>query len=72
MLMHAFWQRKFGGDPAAVGKSMTIDGKPYQIIGVLPATFQFLDRKPQVLLPFQFDRDQDLRRRTSATRGSRA
>ena len=56
MLMHSFWQRKFGGDPAAVGKSMTIDGKPYQIIGVLPERFQFLDRKPQVLLPFQFDR----------------
>jgi predicted permease len=56
MLTYPFWQRKFGGDPAAVGKSLTIDGKPYEVIGVLPATFQFLDRKPQVLLPFQFDR----------------
>ncbi len=56
ILMHSFWQRKFGGDPAAIGKSITIDGKPYQIIGVLPQRFQFLDRQPQVLLPFQFDR----------------
>ena len=56
MLMHSFWQRRFGGDPGAVGKSLTIDGKPHQIVGVLPARFQFLDRKPQVLLPFHFDR----------------
>jgi hypothetical protein len=56
MLMHSLWQRKFGGDPNVVGRSMTIDGKPFEVIGVLPEGFRFLDRKPQLLMPFQFDR----------------
>ena len=56
MLTHGYWQRKLGGDPSAIGKPMNIDGKPHEIIGVLPASFRFLDRRPQVLLPFHFDR----------------
>ena len=56
MLTHGYWQRKFGADPSVVGKAMTIDGKPYEIVGVLPSSFRFLDRRPQVLLPFHFDR----------------
>ncbi|CAN5833976.1 ABC transporter permease [soil metagenome] len=56
MLTHAFWQRKFGNDPSAVGRTLTVNSKPYEIIGVLPASFRFLDENPQVLLPFRFDR----------------
>jgi putative ABC transport system permease protein len=56
VLTNAYWQRKFGSDPAAVGRTLVIDGKPSEIIGVLPAGFRFLDRNPQVLLPFRFNR----------------
>jgi predicted permease len=56
MLTHGYWQRKLGGDPTAIGKVISIDGEPHEVIGVLPASFRFLDRRPQVLLPFQFDR----------------
>jgi predicted permease len=56
MLTHGYWQRKFGGDPSAVGRIITIESKPYQVIGVLPQSFRFLDREPQVLIPFKFDR----------------
>jgi predicted permease len=56
MLTHAFWQRRFGGDPAAVGRMLMVDGKPHEIIGVLPERFRFLDRKPQLLMPFRFNR----------------
>ena len=56
ILTHGYWQRKLGGDSSAIGKPMNIDGKPHEIIGVLPASFRFLDRRPQVLLPFHFDR----------------
>jgi len=56
MLTHGYWMRKLGGDPNAIGKVMTVDGKPHEIVGVLPASFRFLDRKPQVLIPFHFDR----------------
>ena len=56
LLSHAYWQRKFGSDPAIVGKSVVVDGKPREIIGVLPQGFRFLDRSPQLVLPFRFNR----------------
>ena len=56
MLTHAYWQRKFGGDTSVVGRTLMVEGKPNEIVGVLPAGFRFLDRNPQLLLPFRFDR----------------
>ena len=55
MLTHAYWQRKFGGDPAVLGRHVEVDGRPREIIGVLPAGFSFLDNNPQLLLPFRFN-----------------
>ncbi len=56
MLAHGYWQRKFGGDPSVIGRGITIDGRPREIIGVLPASFRFLNNNPQIVLPFRFDR----------------
>jgi predicted permease len=57
MVTYGYWQRKLGGDPSAVGRSITVDGKPRQIIGVLPRNFTFLDMPDiALLLPFQYDR----------------
>jgi predicted permease len=56
MLAYAYWQRKFGSDPGVVGRQVVIDGKPREIIGVLPADFRFLNHNPQLLLPFRFNR----------------
>lgn len=39
LLSHAFWQRKFGGDVAAVGRALTLNGRRFTIVGVLPAWF---------------------------------
>ena len=36
LIGHRFWQRRFNGDPSAVGQALTLDGAPYTIIGVLP------------------------------------
>ena len=55
MLAHAFWVRKFGSDPGAIGKLITLDGKPYEIIGVLPPTFRFSNADPQLLLPMRLN-----------------
>jgi predicted permease len=41
MLMHGYWRRKFGGDPAVLSRSLTIDGRPHQIVGIMPAHFRF-------------------------------
>ena len=67
MLTYGYWQRKFGGDRFVVGKVITIDGKPHQILGVLRQDFSFggpnlalllpikLDRGKTFLLPFSYD-----------------
>lgn len=36
---YGLWQRRFGGDPDLVGRSISLDGEPYVIVGILPATF---------------------------------
>jgi predicted permease len=39
VISYGFWQRRFGGDPAAVGKRITLDDRPFTIIGVAPPKF---------------------------------
>jgi len=41
ILSHGFWQRRFGGDPTIIGRSLTLNGTPTTVVGVLPATFDF-------------------------------
>src|SRR5271170_1063193 len=43
LLSYGYWKRKFGSDSSVIGRSITVDGKPRVIIGVLPRGFQFLD-----------------------------
>ena len=38
---HSLWQQRFGGDLSAVGRRIDLNGLPHEIIGVLPATFEF-------------------------------
>jgi predicted permease len=57
LLSYGYWQRKFGGAASVIGRSITVDGKPREIIGVLPRGFHFLDEQDAALiLPFQWDR----------------
>jgi macrolide transport system ATP-binding/permease protein len=39
VLSHRMWQREFGGDPAMVGRSLTLRGLPYAIVGIMPDSF---------------------------------
>jgi putative ABC transport system permease protein len=41
ILSYGLWQRRFGGDPQVLGRSITLDDKIYSIIGVAPADFRF-------------------------------
>jgi predicted permease len=53
VLSHAFWQQKFGGDRSAVGKTLLIAGRSWQIVGVAPPRFRGLDAgQPDLWLPF--------------------
>lgn len=42
-----FWKRRFGGDPAVIGKKLLLDARPYAIIGILPQWFTWPDAKIQ-------------------------
>ena len=41
VLTNAFWRNRFQGDPRIVGRSITLDGESFQVVGVLPASFRF-------------------------------
>jgi putative ABC transport system permease protein len=41
VLTEAFWRNHFGADSQVVGRSIRLDGEPYAIVGILPATFRF-------------------------------
>ncbi|HUK19620.1 MAG TPA: ABC transporter permease [Bryobacteraceae bacterium] len=41
MLGYGLWARRFGSDPAIVGRALTLNGEPYTVVGVLPASFDF-------------------------------
>ena len=47
VLSHGTWMRRYGGDPAAIGRTVTLNGQPYQIIGTLPPTFSI----PREVMP---------------------
>ena len=40
ILGYGVWQRRFGGDPHVLGRNVTLDNKPYSVVGVLPPGFQ--------------------------------
>jgi len=42
MLGHGYWQRRFGGDPGVVGRTLNLDGAVFTILGVLPADFEIM------------------------------
>src|SRR5262249_40770043 len=41
VVSYSFWHSHLNADPAAIGRSITLDGKPYTIVGVMPAAFSF-------------------------------
>ncbi len=57
VLTWGYWQQRFGGSPAAIGKRILVDGRQHEIIGVLPRSFRFMDPQPSLILPLQFNRN---------------
>ena len=56
ILSYGYWMRKFGGDRNVIGQRILADSQPREIVGVLPQSFRFLNRNPQMLVPMHFDR----------------
>lgn len=57
MLSYGYWQRRFGGDRSAIGRSISIDAEPREIVGVMPRDFRLVTQDFDVLIPLAFDRN---------------
>jgi len=57
ILSYGYWQRRFGGDPGVIGRAITIDGRPREVIGVMPSGFDFggVRVAMDLILPSQID-----------------
>jgi predicted permease len=57
VISYGYWQRRFGGDPKLIGRTVSLGGEPYVVIGVLASTFNstHFDPFPDVWTPFQMD-----------------
>jgi putative ABC transport system permease protein len=62
ILSYGFWQRRFDGDPAVVGRTVALNDEPWQVVGVMPAGFEYpvaTARPPDIYVPPGFG-EQDL------------
>jgi len=55
ILTYGLWVRRFGADPAIVGRPIDLSGVPYTVVGVMREDFAFPYREYQIYLPFSFD-----------------
>ncbi len=64
LISHAFWQDRFGADPSAIGKVVDLNDRPYTIVGVMPAGFDFPTPRTQVWVPATFSAGERNERRS--------
>jgi len=63
MLSYGLWQRRFGGDPNVVGKTVKLNGPEYIVVGVLPPDFIISPRHYEVFRALSFDETEKANRR---------
>ena len=56
ILSDALWRRRYGGDPAMVGKTIQIDGTTREVVGIMPADFHFPEETTELWVPMAVDR----------------
>jgi putative ABC transport system permease protein len=64
VISHAFWQTRFGGDPNIVNKTIILDSKAYEVLGVMPAEV-VLPQDAQLWVPLNFDADPEMKMRNA-------
>jgi putative ABC transport system permease protein len=58
VLSYGLWQRRFGGDANIIGKSLTLNGNPTTVVGVMPADFEFPGAFSELWTALRFAGDQ--------------
>jgi predicted permease len=56
MLSYGYWQRRFGGDRSVIGRTVIVDTRPKEIVGVLPRGFRIGNAEADMIFPLCFDR----------------
>jgi predicted permease len=56
ILSYGYWQRRFGGDPAVIGRNIMLDSQSREIVGVMPKRFRFVDTNFDLAAPLAFSR----------------
>ena len=56
MLNYGYWQRRLGADRSVAGRKITVDGRPREIVGVMPQAFRFVNQDFDLIVPLAFDR----------------
>jgi predicted permease len=59
VLSHGLWRRRYGADPAIIGRKILIDGLATEVVGVMPAGFSFPQDGTQIWVPLTVDRSAD-------------
>ena len=54
VLSYQYWESHFSSDPNIIGKALALDGKPYIIVGIAPADFEFPRANTQMWVPLMF------------------
>jgi putative ABC transport system permease protein len=54
LVKHSLWERRFGSDPSLVGRSISLDGKPHTVVGVMPKDFEFPMNGSELWAPIAF------------------
>ncbi|MGE5816213.1 MAG: ADOP family duplicated permease, partial [Acidobacteriota bacterium] len=54
VLSHRLWQRRFGANPALVGRDIRLNGQPYSVVGVMPASFDLTSDSEELWVPIAF------------------
>ena len=57
MLSYGLWQKRFGGTSDVLGKTLTLNGDPYTIVGVLPPHFVIPNAEIEIMVPLRMDQD---------------
>jgi putative ABC transport system permease protein len=55
VVSHRYWQTRLGGDRSVIGRTLQVQGKPFTLVGVMPAGFSVLDPDVDLWLPTGFD-----------------
>ena len=58
VLSYSLWQSRYGGDPRTIGRDIQLNGEKHTVIGVMPSSFQFVDKEVRLWVPLALDQEE--------------